>query len=188
MKSVLILLLLVTTCCCYAQEGITYPRYIDYFSAAPTAPFPITEDGKTSIYAIKLEYDNGRLVEPIMFSKNSTRLFMDFIKRHLPDLDTFPWYKFIPAVKGLPHYKVWWLHSYTPDDYHSRLYPFSSDEYDQSLRDAFQLMEGEMEPTFIAPPYSLRIYLGHRIPPPAQPALDTGQYPPSQQKIKKPQI
>ncbi|MBV7531100.1 hypothetical protein [Chitinophaga sp. sic0106] len=172
MKYYLLAIIVLAKNICLGQDSTRIPNYGEYFTAL-YAPKNVTVDGKNRAYAIKLAYKDGKLVLPIEFSKNSTPEFKDFIESYSDKLNTFPWYKFVPAVKGLKNYKIWWMHFYFLNDFESKLYPFSSEELAAQIISSFRMTERDKESFFIPAPYCVYIFAPYRVTPPERTAEDS---------------
>ncbi|SHM09275.1 hypothetical protein SAMN05444266_106335 [Chitinophaga jiangningensis] len=161
MKLFLIISFILAGQLCKAQDGANTPKYHDYLKGADGIPMKMGQDGRTNVFAIKLTYENGHLIQPVIFSYNSNDIFKNFIESHLSDLDTLPWNKFIPAIKSMKRYSVWWLHVYASADYERTLHPFSPTELFNDMQAAFNVVSKDNEVTFIAPPYLVQMFSFH---------------------------
>ncbi|MBV7531803.1 hypothetical protein [Chitinophaga sp. sic0106] len=156
MKKYLFTLIILSVQLCSAQD--TKPIYANYLNRTNWVPMDICKDGKTHVYSVKLSYENGHLLQPAIFSKNSNDLFKKFIETHYPDLDTFPWYKFIPSVKDRKQFTVWWVHLYAAAHHDYMTNPFSPTELIKDMSLVFDVISKENEEVFIAPPFLIQMY------------------------------
>jgi len=155
-KFILAVILIIANIC----NGQNVPASANYAKYLNKNIWPLrgqANDGKTHIYSVKLTYENGRLLQPVVFSQNSTEIFKKSFESNLADLERMPWEVFIPALTGRQRYTIWWLHVYASGD-HNCANPLTTTEVIQHMGFAFDLVNKGEEAEFIAPPYFVQSY------------------------------
>jgi len=153
----LLLILLLCSHFSFAQKADS-TNYYRLFKKFRGSPRNIMLDGVVKFYAIKLVYKDRKLVEPIIYSDNSTAEFKDWMEQLKQVLQSSPWDKFIENLKSKSDYNIVWTLYFMPDDSTGGKHPLPPSSMGKSIFSIYKLLEGDQDQTYIPPPYYLVEY------------------------------
>lgn len=148
----LLFILLLSSNFSFAQKAKSV-EYFRLFKEFRGSPRNIMLDGVVKFYAIKLVYKDRKLVEPILYSDNSTDLFKNWVEQLKKVLINSPWDKFIETLESKSDYNIVWTLYFAPDDSTGGKHPLPPSSMAKSIFSIYKLLEGDQDQTYIPPPY-----------------------------------